>query len=507
MIRSGLFLLFAALPAANGMAQSFHTAIAPSPAAGSIFVYPERIPLKAGGMFACQRGWAFVPLNRSRQSSDVVAVEFYRFPRSAEADPSAPPIFILNGGPGFPGLQERIARRGTFEREFQDLLDVSDIVVVGQRGIGSSKPNTLIEQQFETQPADQAWDEDKAVADLQAVLKQQRQFWLDQGVDLSGFNVLECAADVRDVATGLGYQKIAIVGGSFGSHWGMTIMRNHPELVARAVLHGMEGPDHTWDHPGWFWNVFRRVAEDAESSRELEEFLPAGGLVAAARQLVNQADAEPFTVTLNDGKSSEKKVLIDGHVMRQLARGFSGGLRSWPANIIEMHQENFEGAARMALARSRFRGRQFSTASYWMLDSGSGITDRRRAEFESDPAMDIIGNTFWNYSAGSPVWETDLGDEFRSNFKTDIPTVIVHGTWDTSTPYENAVELAPFFENSKFITVQRGSHDALVEAYREEDGFRTAVMKFVASGDMSDLPDQIELPVPRFARPKLDQDD
>ncbi len=457
-------------------------------------------------MFTCHRGWMFVPLNRTVESGDVIAVEFYRFPRSQTADPAAPPIFILNGGPGFPGLQQRLDRPGTLEREFHELLECSDVVVVGQRGIGSSKPNTLIEQQFEPQPADQPWDESRAVADFLKVLSRERQYWIDQGVDLSGFNVLECAADVRDVASALGYKKITLMGGSFGSHWGMAIMRTHPELVARAVLNGMEGPDHTWDHPGWLWNVYKRVAREAEASGQLADSIPEGGLIKAIETLVDRAEQEPFTVTLDKGSTTESMVLIDGHAMRRLARGYTGGLRSWPANVIEMHNGDFDRAARMLLIRSRMRRRDYSTASYWMLDSGSGITAARRAEFESDPAMDIIGSTFWQYSAGSPVWETDLGDEFRQDFKTDIPTVIVHGTWDTSTPYENALELAPCFENRKFVTVQRGSHAALAEARRIDPEFRNAIMQFVASGDMSGLPDQLELPPARWARPKLEQE-
>jgi hypothetical protein len=33
-----------------------------------------------------------------------------------------------------------------------------------------------------------------------------------------------------------------------------------------------------------------------------------------------------------------------------------------------------------------------------------------------------------------------LGDAFRKNVASDIPTLLVHGTWDTSTPIENALD-------------------------------------------------------------------
>ena len=477
---------------------SFHDATADSPRPGTLFVHPERILLKEGGFFTAYRGQAFVPLNRSHGGSDVISIEFYRFPRSENADPNTPPLFLLNGGPGFKGLATDLARPGTFENRIKSFLDMTEVVVVGQRGIGSSKPDTVIRQS-----AVPSSDDADELARFQGEMKKERDYWLGQGVDLSGFNVLEAATDVHDIAKGLGFDKIILSGGSFGSHWGMAIMRKHPNLVERAILHGMEGPDHTWDHPGWIWNVYKRVAEDAESSDRLKECIPEQGLIHAVETMLKNAEANPVVVTLNKGNSSERTVEIDSAAMRSLARGYKNSLRSWPADIIEMSRGNFENAARRVMTRSRIRPSGLTTASFWMLDSGSGITARRRAVFESDPAMKIIGSTFDYYAKGSPVWETDLGDDFRQNFETGIPTVIVHGTWDTSTPYENAVELAPFFKNSKFITVKRGSHGAFSEAMNADKNFRNAIRKFTVSGDMSGLPDQIELPLPRWSQPGL----
>ena len=84
------------------------------------------------------------------------------------------------------------------------------------------------------------------------------------------------------------------------------------------------------------------------------------------------------------------------------------------------------------------------------------------------------------------------------NFDTNIPTVIVHGNWDTSTPYENALELQPHFKKSHFVTVEGGSHGALGEALEEDEGFRNGLFKFAATGDWSDLPEEVVLPPIRW---------
>jgi pimeloyl-ACP methyl ester carboxylesterase len=169
-------------------------------------------------------------------------------------------------------------------------------------------------------------------------------------------------------------------------------------------------------------------------------------------------------------------------------------LNACPADIITLHSGDFSRAARRTVERHNNAERSFPTASFFMLDCGSGITSERLTRYEADPAVDLIGMLNWSYIAGCSAWDSDLGDDFRQNFETDIPTVIVHGTWDTSTPYENALELVPFFTNSKFIPVIRGPHGAIVAARRASEQFDRGILEFAATGDWSSLPDTVVMP-------------
>jgi len=502
MVGLTLVIFSSCSPPADNVSASFHTANAPAPAAGTMFFYPERIPLSEGGFFNAERGMMFVPINRSRAESDVIGVEVYRFRASPKASPGAPPIFFLHGGPSFAGLERALEVEGTFEERWLPLTDVSDVVVVGQRGIGSSKPTTTIETTTPPAPADLPFENDQAVADYQRVLAREKSFWEESGLDLSGFTALEAAEDVNDVRKALGYDKIIIWGGSFGSHWGMSFMRLHPGVVERAILRGMEGPDHTYDHPGHTWNVYKRVAEEAEATPELRGLIPEGGLIAAIEAVVERATRQPFSVTVTDRDDGRRhEVLFDGESIKRLSRGYSGGLNAWPADVITMSRGDFSGAAESLYRQSGSSGRSFRTASYFMLDCGSGITSERLAEHNSDPAMSTLSRMSWGYKTGCPVWESDLGDDFRQNFETQIPTVIAHGTWDTSTPFENALELVPFFKNSKFIPVVRGPHGAIRAAMGASEHFRTGILHFAATGDMSELPDTVRMPPVNFRVP------
>jgi pimeloyl-ACP methyl ester carboxylesterase len=479
-----------------------------SPEPGMLFLYPERIKLEDGGFFNAERGMMFVPVNRSKKNSAVIAVEVYRFKRSEIANPKTPPIFYLHGGPSFGGLERSLETLGNFEERWLPFLDISDVVVVSQRGIGPSKPTTIIETTTKPLPPDQPYDDEKAVEEYQQVLSREKAIWEELGLDLSGFTVIEAAADINDVRKALGYKKVIIWGGSFGSHWGMTFMRHYPEAVERAILRGMEGPDHTYDHPGHLWNVYKRVAEEAEKAPELKELIPEGGLIKAIKTVVKRIEGKPFKVAVAiQGTNESQEVLFDAASARRLARGYSRGLTAWPADVITLYNGDFSKAAEKAVGRYLNSGRSFRTASYWMLDCGSGITQERLAEYRADPAVKIIGLGSWGYITGCTVWGSDLGDEFRQNFETNIATVIVHGTWDTSTPYENALELVPYFKNSKFIPVIRGPHGAIRAAMRASEQFRRGVMHFAATGDMSELPDKVEMPpvdwvIPESAKKK-----
>ena len=482
---------------------TFHTPVAPPPVAGTMFFFPERIPLERGGFVSAERGMYFAPVNRSVPDSAVIGVEVYRFPASPNAEPGTPPVFFLHGGPSFQGLERALELPRTFEQRWLPLTNVSDVVVVGQRGIGSSKPTTTIDVTTPSTQSDQSYDAGEATAQFQRVLATERSFWEEAGLDLAGFTVLEAAEDVNEVRRALGYDKIIVWGGSFGSHWGMSLMRLYPEIVERAILRGMEGPDHTYDHPGHLWNVYRRVAQEAEAAPELQGMVPNGGLVAAIEEVVANAAEQPFTVPVSDPEDgSRQEMLFDKESIKRVSRGYSGSLATWPADVITMSRGDFSEAGRWLYEQSRGTERNFRTASYFVLDCGSGITPQRLAEQNADPATALLWHMNWTYRAGCSVWSSDLGDSFRQNFETDIPTVIAHGTWDTSTPYENALELVPYFKNSTFIPVIRGPHGAIQAAMNASPEFRAGILHFAATGDASRLPDEVTMPPVQFSVPR-----
>jgi pimeloyl-ACP methyl ester carboxylesterase len=450
---------------------------------------PVELELADGSTRTAFRGMLRVPVVRADPDSRQIGVDVWRFPADEGVSSDRPPVFELNGGPGWPGMEPGDVR---WERDVAPKVAMADLVIVGQRGIGTSEPNTsCAEHVWRLEPGLSAEERDEAV---RAQLTACRNAWEAEGYDLRGFNVIEAAGDVDDVRRLLGYDEIVLMGGSFGSHWGMTIMRYHPEIVARAVLHGMEGPDHTSDGPAGLLEALRRIAAEAEASPRLAERLPEAGLIEALRAVIAAVEERPAEASVGG-----KQVTIEADDLREQVMGYTCTVRSrdsvagWPGDVMRLVEGDYVPVARV-IDRSRGGNDGLPTASFFLLDCGSGITTARHERYLNDPAVQVVGDPGAFYDLACPVWEVDLGDEFRADFRTPIPTVMVHGTWDVSTPLDNALELVPCFEDLHFVPVEGGTHGALREAMAHDEAFTAALTDFITTGATEGLPEAIALP-------------
>ena len=109
---------------------------------GQVTLTPVSTALSDGSSYEFERGVLVVPQNREVAGGGVFELEFYRFPALPNADPNTPPIFHLNGGPGFTGLGQRPEQTAFIEQTVFSRVRYADWIVVGQRGIGTSTPNT-----------------------------------------------------------------------------------------------------------------------------------------------------------------------------------------------------------------------------------------------------------------------------------------------------------------------------------------------------------------------------
>lgn len=170
-----------------------------------------------------------VPENRATGGGRTIALKIVIAP-ALRRDAAPDPLFILEGGPGAGAATLAGARLGMFRRFRTD----RDLVFVDQRGTGESNRlgcDPSIEEMDEV-----ATDDDRALTRLRTCLT-----GLDADPRLYTTSI--AMDDLDDVRRFLGYDRINLWGGSYGTRAALVYLRQHETQVRSVVLDGVAPQD------------------------------------------------------------------------------------------------------------------------------------------------------------------------------------------------------------------------------------------------------------------------
>lgn len=470
--------------------------VAATKQAGTVEVENRVLKTKSGDEIPYELGTLYVPENRSVPNSRVIGVGFVRFP-AEDVETLAPPVFRLPGGPGSSFLSRLKAAEG---KDFERYLPVTaqfrkfcDVVLVDQRGFSEHGDVFKATLKLPSRQVDSPTTDDEQVAAFKVFARESVAKYADGNVDLRGYTVIECAQDVADLRKALGYEKIVLTGSSFGSQWSFAVMRQHPQIVARAMLSGIEPLDHGYDMPSHVFAALQRMWRTVDQDERFKPYLPEGGIAEAARVLIERLEQEPIRLEVDNPATGEKR---PAGVL---------GPRSFPwhepALILEMYHGRTD---KWRVNPNRMRPRLQSVNLIWpLIDTSLNVTPERQYRLGTDPATRYLGRGFARYTETAHIWPSpDVGEEFRTPIISDIPVVFAQGNWDTQTPIENTLEIAPFFPNSRMLIAERGGHGVLDNILWEKPKAWKELEQFVRSGDMNEIPVRVELkPSRRFEPP------
>jgi len=187
-------------------------------------------------------------------------------------------IFHLAGGPG----GASVTQSGTIPYYFGALGSDHDMIYVDQRGTGGS-----------------------GYLDCSKGYPNSKAEWVacaaeHKGKDLGVYSTLAAAHDLDLVRRRLGYKKIYLRGGSYGTRLGLEYVRQYGARVSGAVLDGLAPPD--WDYfaqaAGALDLGLKWLVADCKASAACTKVSPTLGPDLAARR-----------ATL---KKTPRKILLDG---------------------------------------------------------------------------------------------------------------------------------------------------------------------------------------------------
>ncbi|MCP4142645.1 MAG: alpha/beta hydrolase [Chloroflexi bacterium] len=189
------------------------------------FIAPEDVVVECG----------FVTVPENRYGGDMsktirLAVAIYH-----GRERSVAPVLYLQGGPG----QDTISlMSANFDLTIEPFLGDGDFILLDQRGMGLSEPNLdcpNLKKVYEEDAIEEI-PVDKREEYYLTAFGECRERLSAQGVNLSAYNTTESASDVKDLILALGYKQATLFGVSYGTRLAQVVMREYPEVVRSVIL-------------------------------------------------------------------------------------------------------------------------------------------------------------------------------------------------------------------------------------------------------------------------------
>ena len=192
-------------------------------------------------------GYLLVPETRTESGGRVVRLAVAVFhPPGGAGHPD--PIVYLSGGPGASALE---LIQYQFEDVYEPIMKAAgrDLVIFDQRGVGLSQPALdcpemddliieIMDRQIDGKRIDDHQAGDYLLQKAQACREN-----LSQVADLTAYHSVAGAGDVEDLRLALGYHRINLWGGSYGSRLGLEVVRLYPQGLRSVVLEAVYPPD------------------------------------------------------------------------------------------------------------------------------------------------------------------------------------------------------------------------------------------------------------------------
>jgi pimeloyl-ACP methyl ester carboxylesterase len=188
--------------------------------------------------YAADCGTLVVPENRTDTNSRLIALPLTRI-RALNNNPAAEPIFWLTGGPGTSNMHLSPPK---------EMVENHEFVMVGYRGVDGS----VI---LDCPKVKKAWRglgsnllSDESLSNIGQAFAGCAERLKEEGIDLDGYTLPEVIEDIEAARVGLGYERINLLSGSYGTRVAMFYASFYPDRVYRSIMVAVNPPGHcVWE--------------------------------------------------------------------------------------------------------------------------------------------------------------------------------------------------------------------------------------------------------------------
>lgn len=370
-----------------------------------------------------------------------------------DADAKPDPVFFLAGGPGQGAAEMADAIKEMLRR----VQTTRDIVLVDQRGTGDSHPLTC----------DPGTDRIEDIGEPDEVgLARLRACMEGYDADLTKYVTSIAMDDLDDVRAYLGYERINIVGGSYGTRAGLVYLRQHPDRVRSIVLDGVAPTNMRL--PMFFardaQRALDRLLADCEANAACRARYP--DLAGRVRAVFERLEQSPPRVRLVHPRTGEAAEVVfrAGYAAGVLHGALYSPLVSSlvPALIERAERNDFQGLLALGTMSERAAENMAIGLQLSILCSEDHpfITpeDAEQATAGTVFARHLLS---WRIQACDMWPKAQLPQGYREPVVSDVPALVLSGALDPVTPPDWGAQAAQHLSRSKHVVAAGTGHGVL----------------------------------------------
>lgn len=388
--------------------------------------------------------------NRAAQSGRKIALKIVVLP-GLRRDSKSDPLFLFAGGPG----QGAAKMASTFGQMFRRFQNDRDLVMVDQRGTGDSHSLAC---KLDEDKNDELRDLDESpTGKLKACLEK-------YDADPRYYTTSIAMDDIDEVRRHLGYGKINLWGGSYGTRAVLVYLRQHPEAVRAAIIDGVAPVDMKLPFyiPRDSQRALDRLVADCEADKACSGRFP--GLRGKINAVLERAAEKPKVKLTHPRTGERKEVTLNRNIIASVIfLGLYSPMVSslLPRLIEDAAAGDFQPLLALAFA-SGGDGNEQSMSQGMFL---SVVCSEDVPAFQADDAAAAAKGTFY----GTAMLDTrikpcawwprgEVSDDYRKPVVSDLPVLILSGDLDPVTPPEWGEHVAKGLTNSLHVVVPGTGH-------------------------------------------------
>ncbi|HEY3345312.1 MAG TPA: alpha/beta fold hydrolase [Anaerolineaceae bacterium] len=418
---------------------------------------PEPIEMSAcrltGAAASAECGVLDVLEDRANPSGARIHLAVARIP-SVSRSPQPDALFLIAGGPGQAATQAFLPTISAFDRIHQD----RDIILVDQRGTGSSSPLTCPNPNTAQSLLAPDPSPSQMAEVTQACLK-------GLHADPRHYTTQDFTADLDQVRDALGYAQIDLLGVSYGTRAALEYLRAYPQRVRSLVLDGVAPPD--WpigaDAPANADRAMQAILVRCAQDPACHAAFPA--LAQEFADLFASLDSHPPVLTLPDPASGEPIQLNLTHA-RAAAALYTLSYSAQTAALIPLlvHTAATGDPSRLAaqyLVIQRQLRENLADGLYLSV-----VCAEDAPFFPADPAGQVsyLPDGAAGLQAECAAWpHVGQPAALRQPLHSNVPVLLLSGADDPVTPPENAARVAQTLPNSLQLVASGLGHNVVFQ--------------------------------------------